>query len=160
MSFDARNNSLTKTKCKGIIRQCDDTIRARKNEIDSLENLQKNYQAQRNELANSVAIEKFKYNDILLFTEEDLNVINSMIRETDYSNPNILTTNLDDIVISIDKVKEQAKEYNHSFERELAYMLVHGFYHIIGYDHMQEDEKKEMREKEENILNKLNIVRK
>lgn len=106
MSFDARNNSLTKTKCKGIIRQCDDTIRARKNEIDSLENLQKNYQAQRNELANSVAIEKFKYNDILLFTEEDLNVINSMIRETDYSNPNILTTNLDDIVISIDAQEE------------------------------------------------------
>jgi len=66
---------------------------------------------------------------------------------------------LGDIIISIDRVKEQAKEYNHSFERELAYMLVHGFYHLMGYDHMEESEKVEMREKEENILNKLNIKR-
>lgn len=64
-----------------------------------------------------------------------------------------------DVVISVQKVKEQAEEYNHSFERELAYMLVHGFYHIMGYDHIEENEKKEMREKEENILNRLNIVR-
>lgn len=66
---------------------------------------------------------------------------------------------LGDVIVSIDKVYEQAKEYNHSFEREFAYMLVHGFYHLMGYDHMQDDEKEEMREKEENILNKLNITR-
>ena len=66
---------------------------------------------------------------------------------------------LGDIVISIERVKEQAKEYGHSFQREFSYMLVHGFYHLIGYDHMEEDDKKEMREKEENILNKLNITR-
>ena len=66
---------------------------------------------------------------------------------------------LGDIVISIERVKEQANEYNHSFEREFAYMLVHGFYHLIGYDHMEENEKKQMREKEENVLNKLNIKR-
>ena len=66
---------------------------------------------------------------------------------------------LGDIVISIEKVKEQAKEYGHSFERELSYMLVHGFYHIMGYDHMTEADKKEMREKEEKILEKLNITR-
>lgn len=66
---------------------------------------------------------------------------------------------LGDIIISIDRVKEQAKEYQHSFEREFAYMLVHGFYHLMGYDHMEEEEKKVMREKEEVILNKLNITR-
>lgn len=66
---------------------------------------------------------------------------------------------LGDVMISIPKVEEQAKEYGHSFERELAYMLVHGFYHLMGYDHMTEDEKKEMREKEENVLNALNITR-
>ncbi len=66
---------------------------------------------------------------------------------------------LGDIVISIKKVKEQAKEYGHSFERELAYMLVHGFYHLRGYDHMIEEEKKVMREKEENVLSKLDITR-
>ena len=66
---------------------------------------------------------------------------------------------LGDIVISIDRVKEQAIEYGHSFERELSYMVVHGFYHILGYDHMVEEDKIKMREKEENILNKLKITR-
>lgn len=64
-----------------------------------------------------------------------------------------------DIVISIQKVESQAKEYGHSFERELSYMLVHGFYHLIGYDHIQEEDKKIMRLKEEKILNKLKIPR-
>ena len=66
---------------------------------------------------------------------------------------------LGDVIISVEQVKKQAKEYEHSFERELAYMVVHGFYHLMGYDHMQEDEKNQMRKKEENILKKLNINR-
>ena len=66
---------------------------------------------------------------------------------------------LGDIIISIDRVKEQAEEYGHSFERELAYMTIHGFYHLMGYDHMTEEEKKEMREQEENVLGQLNIIR-
>lgn len=66
---------------------------------------------------------------------------------------------LGDIVISIPKVYEQAKEYGHSFERELSYMVVHGFYHLMGYDHMIEEDKKVMRAKEEVILNKLGISR-
>ena len=66
---------------------------------------------------------------------------------------------LGDMVISIEKVEEQAKEYGHSFERELAYMVVHSFYHLLGYDHMNDMDKQEMRKKEENILNKLNITR-
>ena len=66
---------------------------------------------------------------------------------------------LGDIIISIPRVKKQAIEYGHSTERELAYMVVHGFYHIIGYDHIEEEDKKVMREKEEVVLNKLNITR-
>lgn len=65
---------------------------------------------------------------------------------------------LGDIVISIDRVSKQAEEYGHSFERELAYMAVHGFYHLMGYDHINENDKKEMRQKEENILEKLKIL--
>ena len=64
-----------------------------------------------------------------------------------------------DIVISIERVKQQGVEYGHGFERELAYMIVHGFYHLMGEDHIEEDDKKQMRSKEEKILNKLNIVR-
>ena len=66
---------------------------------------------------------------------------------------------LGDIVISIEKVKEQAKEYGHSFERELSYMVVHGFYHLMGYDHIKEEDKSIMRQKEENVLEKLKILR-
>jgi probable rRNA maturation factor len=66
---------------------------------------------------------------------------------------------LGDLVISISRVKEQAIEYGHSFERELAYMLVHGFYHLMGEDHIEEEDKIQMREKEENVLTQLNITR-
>lgn len=66
---------------------------------------------------------------------------------------------LGDIMISIARVKEQAEEYGHSFERELSYMVVHGFYHLMGYDHIEEDDKKEMRKKEENVLSILDIRR-
>ena len=52
---------------------------------------------------------------------------------------------LGDMIISIERVKEQAKEYGHSFERELAYMVVHSFYHLMGEDHMEEEERLVMR---------------
>lgn len=83
-----------------------------------------------------------------------------MFEKEELENRTSLTLDiLGDIVISIDKVKEQAIEYGHSFERELSYMIVHGFYHLMGYDHMEETDKKIMREKEENILEKLRILK-
>lgn len=66
---------------------------------------------------------------------------------------------LGDIIISIEQVEKQAVEYGHSFERELAYMLVHGFYHLMGYDHMVDEEKIVMRQKEEFVLGTLEILR-
>ena len=66
---------------------------------------------------------------------------------------------LGDIIISIEKVKEQAEEYGHSFERELAYLVTHGMLHLLGYDHMIEEEKKQMRKREEEILEILKITR-
>ena len=66
---------------------------------------------------------------------------------------------LGDIVISLERVKEQAKEYEHSFERELSYMIVHGFYHIMGYDHIEEKDKQIMRPKEEAVLTILKQTR-
>ena len=72
---------------------------------------------------------------------------------------NLIQEVLGDIMISIERVELQANEYGHSFERELAYMLVHGFYHLMGYDHIEEEDKKQMRAKEEIVLNKLNIIR-
>ena len=66
---------------------------------------------------------------------------------------------LGDIIISIPKVKEQAEEYGHSYERELAYLTTHGMLHLLGYDHMIDEEKIIMREHEEKVLEKLNILR-
>jgi probable rRNA maturation factor len=63
------------------------------------------------------------------------------------------------IAVCIEKAKEQAEEYGHSYERELHYLLVHGIMHCLGYDHMTEEEKAEMREKEEYILGKMGITR-
>lgn len=66
---------------------------------------------------------------------------------------------LGDIYISIDKVKEQAKLYEHSLLRELAFLTVHGFLHLLGYDHMIEEEEKIMFAKQELILDGFGIKR-
>lgn len=66
---------------------------------------------------------------------------------------------LGDMVLSLERAKEQSIEYNHSFIREVCYLVVHSILHLLGYDHMEEEEKKKMREKEEKILGGLNISR-
>ena len=66
---------------------------------------------------------------------------------------------LGDIVLSLEKAEEQAKEYGHSFERETGYLTVHSMLHLLGYDHMTDDDKKVMREKEEEILEKIGLTR-
>lgn len=66
---------------------------------------------------------------------------------------------LGDIYISIDKVKEQAREYGHSEKRELAFLTIHGFLHLLGYDHMKPEEEKIMFAKQEEILNGFGIKR-
>ena len=92
--------------------------------------------------------------EVLSFPMFEKEELKKMIKKQDYEHEDILG----DIIISIEKVEEQAKEYEHSFERELSYMIVHGFYHLMGYDHIEENDKKIMRQKEENILQKLNIL--
>jgi homotetrameric cytidine deaminase/rRNA maturation RNase YbeY len=66
---------------------------------------------------------------------------------------------LGDIIISIDHLRKQAREYEHSEAREAAYLLVHSMCHLMGYDHMEKEEKSKMREKEERILTSLGITR-
>ncbi len=66
---------------------------------------------------------------------------------------------LGDIIISVERASEQAKEYGHSFAREMAYLTVHGTFHLLGYDHYGEEEKELMRRKEERVLGELDITR-
>lgn len=92
-----------------------------------------------------------KETDVLsfpMFEKDEIQLISTQYREV-----------LGDAMISIERVQAQAEEYEHSFERELSYMVVHSFYHLIGYDHMIEEEKAEMRKKEENVLELLKIIR-
>lgn len=99
-----------------------------------------------------------KETDVLSFPMFEKEEIENIIKESKEEKIQIKEV-LGDIIVSIPRVKEQAIEYGHSTARELAYMIVHGFYHVMGYDHMNEEDKQIMREKEENILNKLNIKR-
>lgn len=119
--------------------------------------------------------DKNMYINIVLTDAENIRKINKQYRNIDKQTDvlsfpmfekeelqNIFSFNEDilgDIVIAIDVVEKQAVEYNHSFERELSYMVVHGFYHLLGYDHIKEGDKKLMRQKEENILNKIKIIK-
>jgi len=66
---------------------------------------------------------------------------------------------LGSIAICEKRAREQAEEYGHSYMRELHYLAVHGLWHLLGYDHMTEADKSEMREKEEKILKKMGITR-
>ena len=66
---------------------------------------------------------------------------------------------LGDIYISIDKAESQALEYGHSLLRELSFLAVHGFYHLLGYDHMTEDDEKVMFKKQEEVLEEYGISR-
>lgn len=88
-----------------------------------------------------------KATDVLSFPMFEKDELEQKIQKKDFLPEEVLG----DIVISILKVEEQAVEYGHSFERELSYMVVHGFYHLMGYDHIEEADKKLMRPKEEKI---------
>lgn len=66
---------------------------------------------------------------------------------------------LGDVVICVERAQQQAEEYGHSFEREMVYLLVHSLLHLLGYDHMDDDEKAIMREKEEHVMEHVDLRR-
>ncbi len=79
--------------------------------------------------------------------------------EAAYFEPDSGELMLGDIIISVDKVKEQAQKFNHSEKREFAFLTAHSLLHLCGYDHMTEKEAKIMEEKQEAVLFKLGITR-
>lgn len=105
-----------------------------------------------------------KETDVLSFPMLDYEE-NRVFKEQ-YKNYEFLQSDLDgeelvlgDIVLSLEKALEQSKEYNHSFEREVSYLLVHSVLHLLGYDHINDKDKIIMRTREEEILGKVNILR-
>ena len=99
--------------------------------------------------------------DVLSFPNLE-NVFHEKINKKRYPmdvNPETKRIVLGDIIICLDKAKEQATEYGHSFNREVCYLFVHGLLHLLGYDHIDELDKNLMRGEEEYILSKFNLTR-
>lgn len=89
-------------------------------------------------------------------------VLSFALRETSEDELDFITEDqwlLGDIVISVETAQRQAKEYGHSLERELGFLIVHGCLHLLGYDHETEEGRSIMREKEENVLASLGLTR-
>ena len=101
-------------------------------------------------------------------TNEEIKELNREYRNVD-SETDVLSfpmdevfdgvTILGDIVISTQKIIDQANDFNHSLEREMCYLTVHSMLHLLGYDHMNKDEKNKMRAKEKEIMKKLKIFK-
>jgi len=80
--------------------------------------------------------------------------------QAQWADPDTDKVFLGDMMISLERAREQAEEYGHSLERELCYLAVHSVLHLLGYDHLDEGpEKARMREREEAILGRLGITR-
>lgn len=100
--------------------------------------------------------------DVLSFPLIEYDVpgdLSNVEKNIDSFNPDTGELMLGDIVISYDKVKEQANEYNHSQKRELAFLTAHSMLHLFGYDHIVDEERINMERMQKEILNNLNITR-
>ncbi len=104
-----------------------------------------------------------KETDVLSFpnvdfaSEADFSILEE--READYFDPDTGELFLGDIVLSVDRVKEQAVSYGHSEKREFAFLVAHSMLHLCGYDHMEEEQARIMEAKQEAVLQKMGITR-
>ena len=105
---------------------------------EEIQNINRNYR------------DKDSVTDVISFAleEDDMNIIHAEAPRT-----------LGDIVISTDRAKEQAEDYGHSYRRELLFLALHGFLHLLGYDHMESDDEAVMNGKQEEILNAFGVTR-
>ena len=77
----------------------------------------------------------------------------------DAVNPKTGKLNIGDVIICLDRAKEQAAEYGHSLKRELCFLSLHGLLHLLGYDHVEEQDEKQMNTLQEEILEQMGITR-
>jgi len=111
-----------------------------------------------------LGVDQAKVINIILVDNPTIKSMNHQYRMKDYVTdvltfPSDLDDELGDVFIAVSKAEIQAKDYGHSFERELAFLTVHGFLHTLGYDHETIDEEKQMFALQETILKQLNITR-
>lgn len=99
--------------------------------------------------------EKDAPTDVISFALEDEGIDELPIEFSDMDIPR----NIGDIIVSVEKIMEQANEYSHSFERELGFLVIHGFLHLNGYDHMNEKDEKVMFDLQRKILDAYGLER-
>ena len=122
-------------------------------------------------IANDEGLDNILFN-VIIIDNDRIRVLNreyrNIDRETDvisFALEDDKTFNLEeirvlgDIYISVEKARSQAKEYNHSFKRELSFLAIHGFLHLLGYDHMEKEDEEIMFKKQEEVLSRYEIVR-
>lgn len=148
----------------------DETNQLEQNQLELLEKLL-DYAREKEEIENDAEL------SITIVDNETIQEINKQYRDKDQPTDAIsfaleehgeeeieirgdnLPRHLGDIIISIEKVNEQANEYGHSFNRELGFLAVHGFLHLLGYDHMTTEEEKEMMERQDHLLDDFGLTR-
>lgn len=100
-----------------------------------------------------------KVTDVLSFPTCDNPTRGAITVVCDEVNPETDLVNIGDVVICLQRAKEQAKEYGHSLKRELSFLAVHGLLHLLGYDHMNEQDEQQMMGLQKEILQKAGINR-
>lgn len=144
------------------------------NEVESfVEDFEKDFLTIIETTLNNLEIEDDIEMSCLLIDDERIHEINREYRNIDRSTDVIsfaledseqfyvegMARNIGDIFISVDHAIAQANEYEHSLRREMCFLFTHGLLHLLGYDHMNEDDEKEMFDKQKEILSLLNINR-
>ncbi|WP_326908964.1 rRNA maturation RNase YbeY [Sedimentibacter sp. MB31-C6] len=141
------------------------------NRQDIMDITEKNKLAIENAIITTLKVEKAN-NDyevsVSFVTNEEIKELNRIYRNVD-NETDVLSFPMDDefegfyllgdIVLSTQKIIEQANDFGHSLEREMVYLTVHSTLHLLGYDHMFEEEKTEMRNKEKAIMQKLQLYK-
>lgn len=104
---------------------------------------------------------------LVFVTNEEIHRLNLLYRHIDkptdvlsFPNDDAKDRSLGDVFISVDQAKKQAEDYGHSLEREIGFLAVHGYLHLLGYDHHTQEEETLMITKQEEILAKANLERK
>lgn len=91
--------------------------------------------------------------------DRETDVLSFPLDEEGYDNEGNPIILLGDIVICLDVAEDQANDFGHSLEREMMYLICHSTLHLLGYDHIEEDDKREMRAKEKEVMKKLGVFK-
>ncbi|MBP1925450.1 putative rRNA maturation factor [Sedimentibacter acidaminivorans] len=143
------------------------------NRQDFMEIKEENMKAVEKAINATIEFEQAEGNfevSVSFVTNEEIKELNRIYRNVD-SDTDVLSFPMDDeedqegvimlgdVILSTQKIIEQAKNFGHSLEREMIYLTVHSMLHLLGYDHMMEDEKEEMRDREKEVMKSLQLFK-